>query len=131
MSLEPLFTAGPAIQIHVLAAVLALAIGSLQLALPKGTGPHRILGWTWVGAMTVICVTAFWIHELRLWGPWSPIHLLAIVTLLSLPPAVLAARRHDVGRHKRIMVLLFVLALVVTGLFTFLPNRLMYQVVTG
>ena len=38
--------------------------------------------------MLAVCVTSFWIHDLRLWGPWSPIHLLSIFTLIMLPLAV-------------------------------------------
>ena len=74
---------------------------------------------------------AFFIHELRLWGPWSPIHLLAIFVLIMLPLAVLAARRHDVNSHRRHMQGLFLGALVIAGLFTFYPGRIMYEVVFG
>ena len=45
--------------------------------------------------------------------------------------AVLAARRHDVRRHRRGIVGLFAGALVVAGIFTFLPGRIMHAVVFG
>ena len=45
-------------------------------------------------APAVVGVTAFFIHEIRLWGPWSPIHLIAIFTLIMLPVGVLRAHRH-------------------------------------
>jgi hypothetical protein len=35
-------------------------------------------------------------HDLRVWGQWSPIHLLSIFTLIMLPPAVIHAMRHRV-----------------------------------
>jgi uncharacterized membrane protein len=66
-----------------------------------------------------------------MWGPWSPIHLLAILTLVLLPIAVLAARRHNVKSHRGHMIGLFTGALLVAGLFTFYPGRIMYQVVFG
>ena len=44
----------PVIQIHLLAAVAAFAIGAVQIFGPKGTGMHRILGWTWVIFMVVV-----------------------------------------------------------------------------
>src|SRR6266508_4037784 len=65
------------------------------------------------------------IHEIRLLGPWSPIHLLSIFTLIVLPIAVWRARRHKVADHRRIMIMIFVGALVIAGLFTFLPGRIM------
>ncbi len=68
---------------------------------------------------------------MRLWGEWSPIHLLAIYTLIMLPIAVLAAHRHDVRRHRRVMIGISVGALVIAGLFTFVPGRIMHAVAFG
>jgi len=81
--------------------------------------------------MAVVAASSFWIHEIRLLGPWSPIHLLSIFTLIVLPIAVWRARRHRVADHRRIMILIFVGALVIAGLFTFLPGRIMHAVVFG
>ena len=81
--------------------------------------------------MAVVCVTAFFIHQLRIWGPWSPIHLLAVFTLVMLPIAVWRAHRHDVKRHRRAMLALFFGALVIAGVFTLLPGRIMHAVLFG
>jgi uncharacterized membrane protein len=131
MNLAPLTDATAAIQLHAFAALGAFALGIVQLAAPKGTIPHRALGYLWVGLMLVVAVSAFWIHEIRLWGPWSPIHLLAIWTLTMVPFAVYAARTHNVRRHQRTMQGIFLGALVVAGAFTFLPGRIMHKVVFG
>ena len=50
----------------------AFALGLVQFAAPKGTLPHRTLGWIWVTLMLVVSATAFFIHQIRLWGQWSP-----------------------------------------------------------
>src|SRR5215472_122656 len=97
----------------------------------RGTLPHRIIGSIWVVLMLVVAISAFFIHQLRIWGPWSPIHLLAIFTLVMLPVAVLRAHRHDVMRHRRAMLGLFLGGLVIAGLFTLLPGRIMHAVVFG
>lgn len=131
MTLEPLLQAGPAIQIHTAAALSAFALGLVQLAAPKGTLPHRTIGWAWVALMTIVCITAFFIHDLRIWGIWSPIHLLAIFTLIMLPVGVQYARRHRVRGHKITMISIFLGALVIAGIFTLVPGRIMYKVVTG
>ncbi len=131
MSLEPLLNASPAIQLHAFAAMSAFVLGSVQLAAPKGTMPHRTVGWVWVVLMLVVSVSAFFIHELRIWGPWSPIHLLAIFTLLMLPLAVWRAHTHAVAQHRQVMLGLFLGALVIAGLFTFLPGRIMHAVAFG
>jgi uncharacterized membrane protein len=131
VSLAPLLNAGPAIQLHAFAAMAAFGLGAVQLAAPKGTLPHRTVGWTWVVLMVIVATTSFWIHELRLWGPWSPIHLLAIFTLVTLPLAVLHARRHRIGSHRNAMIAIFAGALVIAGLFTFVPGRIMHAVAFG
>ena len=131
MTLAPLLTASPAIQLHAFAAMTAFALGIVQLSAPKGTVPHRALGWIWVVLMLAVSISAFWIHQIRLWGPWSPIHLLAIFTLIMLPIAVLHARRHRVLQHRIAMMSIFFGALVIAGAFTLVPGRIMHAVVFG
>ena len=131
MSFTPLLEASGTIPLHAFAAMAAFALGIVQFAAPKGTLPHRTVGWIWVGLMAVVAASSFWIHEIRLLGPWSPIHLLSIFTLIVLPIAVWRARRHRVADHRRIMILIFAGALVIAGLFTFLPGRIMHAVVFG
>ena len=131
MSLQPLLDAAPAIQVHAFAAIAAFALGMVQLTAPKGTLPHRTLGYIWVALMVVVAGTSFWIHDLRVWGPWSPIHLLAIFTLVTLPLAVLHARRHRVIAHRNAMISMFAGALLIAGIFTFLPGRIMHAVAFG
>ena len=131
MSLAPLLQAEPVIQIHAFAAMGAFALGIIQFAAPKGTLPHRTIGWIWVTVMTVIAASSFFIHGIKLVGPFSPIHLLSIFTLVMLPLAVLRARRHDVKKHRGAMIAIFVGALVIAGAFTFVPGRIMHAVAFG
>src|SRR5882757_10160118 len=125
MSLAPLLNAGAAIPLHAMA---AFVLGAVQLAAPKGTLPHRTLGWIWVGLMATVAASSFWIHQIRLFGPWSPIHLLSIFTLIVLPLGVWRAHHHEVAAHRRIMIFIFAGALVIAGLFTFVPGRIMHAV---
>src|ERR1700721_3087025 len=131
MSLAPLLNAAPAIPFHALAAMSAFVLGVVQFAAPKGTLPHRTIGWIWVGLMMSVAASSFWIHQIRLIGPWSPIHLLSTFTLLVVPLGVWRAHRHEIADHRRIMILIFSGALVIAGLFTLLPGRIMHTVVFG
>jgi len=131
MTLAPLLQATPAIQLHAFAAMTAFALGIVQLSAPKGTLPHRTVGWIWVALMLAVGISAFWIHQIRLWGPWSPIHLLAIFTLITLPIAVWNAHRHRVPQDRNAMIAIFFGALVIAGLFTLVPGRIMHAVVFG
>jgi uncharacterized membrane protein len=131
MTLAPLLDASPQIQVHAFAAIAVFGLGLVQLSAPKGTLPHRSVGWAWAALMLVVCISSFFIHQIRMWGPWSPIHLLSIYVLIMVPVAVLAARRHVVERHRRHMLGLFLGALVIAGAFTFWPGRIMHAVVFG
>jgi uncharacterized membrane protein len=63
--------------------------------------------------------------------PSVPIHLLSIFTLVMVPLAVWKAHNHDVATHRKIMIYLFLGALVIAGLFTLVPGRIMHKVVFG
>jgi uncharacterized membrane protein len=109
----------------------AFALGIVQLAAPKGTLPHRTLGWIWVALMLVISASSFLIHGIRMWGPWSPIHILSVFTPIMLAVAVVAARSHRVRTHKITMMSVFAGALVLAGLFTLVPGRIMHTALFG
>jgi uncharacterized membrane protein len=131
MSLEPLLAAPGVIQLHAFAAMAAFALGIVQFARPKGTLPHRMIGFVWVCLMLAVALSSFWIHEIRLVGPWSPIHLISIFTLTMLPLGVWRAHTHHVTAHKWTMISIFVGGLVIAGLFTFVPGRIMHDVAFG
>ena len=126
-----LATAATPIPSHTVLALLAVLIGGIQLALAKGTSAHRWLGWLWVALMTYVAISSFFINTIQTWRGFSPIHLLSVWTLLALAIAVYHARVGNIRQHQRWMVQLYVLALLVTGLFTLWPGRLMHEVIFG
>lgn len=128
MTLEPLLQAGPVIQAHAYAAFAAIVVGATQLALPKGDPRHRAVGWLWAVLMMLIAGSSLFIHTIRTFGPWSPIHLLSLFTLGITPYAVWQARRGRVPGHGAAMISIYVLALIITGLFTLWPGQIMNKV---
>lgn len=116
---------------HAFAALAALALGAVQLAAPKGTLPHRSLGYVWAVLMLAIAISGLWIHELRMVGIWSPIHLLSVLVIVTVVRGVWHAHRHEVVRHRRGMLSLYCFALIVAGAFTLLPGRIMHQALFG
>lgn len=126
-----LLSAAPwVIQLHVAAAMTALMIGVVLLIGVKGSRLHRGLGWTWVLVMAIAAISSFFIRQLNP-GGLSLIHLISGWTVIALPMAVHAARRHRVQAHRRAMTGMFVGGLIVAGLFAFLPGRLMWAVFFG
>ena len=131
MNLAPLLEASPAIQIHVAAATAAMLLGAAILFRRKGDGAHRTAGRLWVGLMAVVCLSSFFIWTIRMAGPFSPIHLLSAGTLYALVKGVGYARMRDIAAHRRTMQITYGAALVITGLFTLLPGRIMHEVFFG
>jgi len=126
-----LIEAVPPIPTHAYAGFAAAGIGAFQLAAAKGSTRHRVMGWLFVGLLGYVALSAAFISNLKVWGPVSPIHLLIPVTLFGLYRGVRTARRGAVAAHKAIMLQLFILALLVTGFFTFYPGRIMHEVLFG
>lgn len=126
-----LFAEAPPIPLHALAALLAVVLGGVQLAMKKGTRLHKALGWIWTGLMALVAITSFFIHEIKLWGQYSPIHLLSLWTLISLGLAIYFARIGKIKRHKQVMVALYGFGLILTGFFTLMPGRVMHQIIFG
>ena len=133
MSLQPLLDAVTPIPLHAIAAIAAFVLGVVQLAAPKGTLPHRTLGWIWVILLLTVAISSFWIHgeSFRLWRTWSPIHLLSILAPVMLVLGVIRARQHRVRAHAITMISIFAGALVIAGVFTLVPGRIMHTVVFG
>lgn len=128
--LSLLAAASPAVQAHVAAVILALLSGVILMAGVKGTRAHRTLGWGWVVFMVVTAISSLFIRQANA-GHFSWLHLFAGWTLLALPVAVTAARRHKVQLHARTMTGLFLGGLVVAGSFAFMPGRLMWSIFFG
>jgi len=131
MTITPLLDAGWLVASHALAALTAFVLGAVQLAAPKGTLPHRTLGYVWVILMLWIAGSSFFIYEIRLWGPFSPIHILSLLALFGLISGVLEARRKDIREHRKTMILLYSGALLIAGFFALMPGRTMHTVLFG
>ncbi len=132
MSLDPLLAAGLAVQIHAISALAAVAIGAVVLWRPKGTRLHKALGRVWVALMLVAATSALFINEMRLIGPFGPIHIFTIITYWSMGQGLYAiVVKKDVRRHRLEMQSLYLFALLLAGAFTLLPGRRMHQVLFG
>lgn len=117
------------IRIHLAGVAAAFLIGVVLLAGVKGTRVHRTLGWTWSAAMGTAAISSLFIHGPK--GGLNILHFFTGWTLIALPMALAAARRHDVRRHARLMTGMFVGGLGVAGLFAFMPGRLMWSLFFG
>lgn len=131
MSLDPLLTATPAIQFHVLMVIPAALLGLYIFIAPKGTPLHRLTGKIWLMLMVAAAASSFFIHEIRLWGDFSPIHLISAWVIVSAYFAIAAARRHDISRHRAAVSSLYLGGILGAGVFTLSPGRIMNKVLFG
>ena len=92
---------------------------------------HKLIGYVWVELMLLVSASSLFIHEIRLWGEYSPIHPLSLWTIFSLILAIYFVRIGNVKRHRQVMIALYRFALILTGFFKLLPGRVMHQVVFG
>ncbi len=120
----------PTLLTHIFSALTALVVGIVILSRPKGRVLHKALGWTWVVAMATAAVSSLFLQGLN-GDRMSLIHLLSGWTIIALPMAILAIRNRKVETHRRMMTGLFTGGLVIAGLATFLPGRLMWDVFLG
>lgn len=117
------------IQLHVACAIVALVVGTLMLFWKKGTRLHKGLGRLWIGLMLGVSLTSFFITEIRLLGPYSPIHVLSLFTLVGLWSGWRAIRAGDVRTHRITMISVYAGGLIGAGIFTLIPGRIMHRVI--
>lgn len=117
--------------LHASTALTSVMLGTLTLASRKGSLLHRTTGYCWVVLMITVSISSFWLRTLP-WFPggFGPIHILSITTLIALFIGVMAARKHNIKRHRASMLFL-IWGLLGAGIFTLLPHRLMGFIAWG
>lgn len=131
MDITALTDAPIAIQGHVGFALVAVILGPIALFRKRRDVVHRVTGRIWVLAMLGLAGSSFFIHSIQMIGPFSPIHILSVTTLIGLIYGFHAARQRNFIAHGRTMRALYMQALIGAGIFTFLPGRRMNALIGG
>jgi uncharacterized membrane protein len=115
----------PIVALHLVAALLALAIGAVVMLRRKGTADHKALGWGFVVLMATVAVSSVFIRDFRMpnIAGYTPIHAFTAWVAITLPLGILRIRRRDVATHRRVMRGIFFGGCIVAGSFTLLPGR--------
>ena len=106
---------------HTITALIAIGLGSVNLAREKGTAQHRLIGWCWLVLMTGVTLSSFRIQELNP-GHFSWIHGLTVWTMICMAIALTAIKKGRVRVHAGFMIGTIAGA-VVAGLFALAPGR--------
>ena len=112
----------------------AFVIGTYLLVRRKGTPTHRLLGKIYMGSMLFTAIVTLFMEAIV--GPqflnhFGFLHLLSLFVLYTVPTAYRAIRVGNIKLHKRKMVGLYVGALLVAGVFTLSPGRLIHTWLFG
>ena len=115
----------PAVLVHLVFASAAVLLGPAALWARKGSRGHRGLGYAWVTVMTGTAISAFFLRSSGgfQWQGFSPIHALAIVTLVGVTAAIAAIVQRQVEAHRKFMQRVYLGACLGAGVFTLLPGR--------
>lgn len=128
MTLDPIFAAPDAIQIHIVTVVVAIAMTLIILPLRKGTLLHKTAGWIWAVSMMTASLVSFWIHEIdtSYWFSW--IHIFSIVVILNVPYAIWAIRQGNLHGHRNAMIGVSLGGIGIAGFFALQRGRLLWDV---
>lgn len=118
------------IKLHLLAALGAVVLGAALMWVRKGRTFHRVAGWVWVSLVSLVAGSSIFITALNP-GHWSLLHLFTGWTLIVLPVAVFAAKRHDLQKHRRTMTGLFYGGFVFNGFIAMIPGRTIWHLFFG
>ncbi len=125
IELTSLLQRHPLVFFHLVTALGALLLGAAILARRKGTGSHRLLGWTWVALMGSTALASGFIRDYQLpnIAGFTPIHTFTVLVAVLLPRGIWQARHGQLVGHRRTMKGLYLGACVLAGVFTLLPGR--------
>ena len=120
--------------LHLSIVVPAFVIGTWLMLRRKGTANHRALGRVYLilMALTGLISLAMPAHiGPQFLGHFGYIHLLSLLTLVTVPVAYYAARHHNVRLHRGNMLGLYFGGLILAGAFAFVPGRLLHRWLFG
>jgi uncharacterized membrane protein len=120
MTLLPLLQSTWAVQIHVVALMLAWLVGTWQFSVSrKGGVVHQTLGRVFVALMLTVALVSLFIHvrapHSAFFG-FSRLHLYVPVILTLCALAIYGARTHRIRLHRFAVIALYFGSLLFTGL---------------
>ncbi|WP_055436842.1 DUF2306 domain-containing protein [Lacinutrix algicola] len=120
--------------LHLFTVLPAFIIGTISLALKKGTQLHKVLGRIYMVLMLFTATVTLFMPAAvgpTVFNHFGWIHLFSFLTLYTVPTAYTAIKKGNIKAHKRKMILLYFGALIIAGAFTFMPGRYLHSVFFG
>lgn len=138
MTLRPILDAPLAVQLHFVTVVPAFVLGSwLLFGSARGSARHRAVGRVYLALMTATAVAAVFIRAFS--GPsveigplrLGLIHLFVPLTAHGVYGAFATIRAGDIRGHRSAMRGLYFGGLIIAGLLSLAPGRVMHRIFLG
>ena len=110
--------------LHLGTVILAMVLTPVMLLRQRGDRWHRWLGRIWVAALFLTALASMNLRQIN-HGQFSVIHILSLWTMFQAPMAMIHARSGRIDKHRSSVRGLVIGGLVIAGLFTFTPDRLL------
>lgn len=120
--------------IHLITVIPCVFLGAYVFIVPKGGPKHRLFGKIYLSLMAFTAVVTLFMPAKvgpQFFGHFGYIHLLSVLTIYTVPTAILAIRKGQVKRHRSKMILLYVGGMLIAGGFTFFPGRFLHEFFFG
>ena len=114
---------------HLATIIPAFMLGTYLMFSRKGSNPHRLIGKLYLALMFVSAAISLWMPAFvgpRWLGHFGFIHLFSILTILSVPVAIIGVRIGNLKVHIGSMIGLYIGGLIVAGGFALTPGRLIH-----
>lgn len=105
---------------HAIAAGYVVVLGPANIFRRKRDKAHKIVGYTWVGAMYYLCLTSFWIKGD---GGFTWLHGLSVFTLLTVTLGLVSAIRRRIDSHRGNMVGAYLGTVIAFAFASLAPGR--------
>jgi len=120
--------------LHLGTVIPCIFLGAYLLFFRKGNTLHKVLGKIYMILMMTTAIASLFLPALV--GPqflnhFGWIHLFSLLTLYSIPTAIIAIKKGQVRKHKIKMVSLYTGAIMIAGGFTLMPGRYLHEVFFG
>ena len=104
---------------HLIILLPCIILGAGLFLLKKGTSLHRWLGRIYMTGMGITGILTLFIPSASnpiLFNHFGYLHLLSILTIWTIPTALLAARNGNIKGHRSAMIQLYAGGIIIAGL---------------
>ena len=118
--------------LHLTTILPAFVLGTISFVLKKGTNTHKIIGRLYMLLMLFTAIVTLLMPAHvgpQLLNHFGWIHLFSLLTIYTVPTAYFAIKKGNINKHK--MIGLYIGAILIAGVFTFMPGRYMHSLLFG